>query len=73
MLVQRLAIANVLRLSSEGGGVPGIPTCMNPDAEGKIGGFAGAVGKSGADFKRQFAAGSCRQLFPDAGYHDAKV
>ena len=53
--------------------MPGIPTCMNPDAEGKTGGFAGAVGKPGADFKRQFAAGSCRQLFPDAGYHDAKV
>ena len=39
--------------------MPGIPTCMNPDAEGKTGGFAGAVGKPGADFKRQFAAGSC--------------
>ena len=46
---------------------------MNRDDRGKTGGFAGAVGKAGADFKRQFTAGSYRQFFLDAGYVDVKV
>ena len=50
-----------------------IPTYMNQNAKGKTSGFAGAAGKAGADFKRQFTADSYRQFFLDAGYPDVKV
>ena len=55
------------------GGILIIPTYMNKDARGKTSGFAGAVGKAGADFKRQFTMESYRQFFLDAGYPDVKV
>ena len=55
------------------GGMLIIPTYMNKDSKGKTSGFAGAVGKSGADFKRQFTIDSYRQFFLDAGYPDVKV
>jgi len=50
-----------------------IPTYINKDAKGKTSGFAGAVGKAGADFKRQFTVDSYRQFFRNAGYSDVKV
>jgi len=50
-----------------------IPTYMNKDDKGKTNGFSGAVGKAGADFKRQFTMESYRQFFLDAGYPDVKV
>ena len=50
-----------------------IPTYMNKDDKGKTSGFAGAVGKAGVDFKRQFTVESYRQFFLDAGYPDVKV
>ena len=50
-----------------------IPTYMNKDSKGKTSGFAGAVGKAGADFRRQFTVDSYRQFFLDAGYPDVKV
>jgi hypothetical protein len=46
---------------------------MNKDDKGKTSGFAGAVGKAGADFKRQFTVNSYKQFFLDAGYSDVKV
>ena len=55
------------------GGILIIPTYMNKDARGKTSGFAGVVGKAGADFKRQFTMESYRQFFLDAGYPDVKV
>ncbi len=55
------------------GGLLILPTYMNKDAEGKTSGFAGAVGKAGAGFKRQFTVDSYRQFFLDAGYPDVKV
>ena len=55
------------------GGMLIIPTYMNKDDEGKTSGFAGAVGKAGADFKRQFTVESYRQFFLDAGYPDVKI
>ncbi len=55
------------------GGMLVIPTYMNKDSQGKTSGFAGAIGKAGADFKRQFTAESYRQFFLDAGYHDVEV
>ncbi len=50
-----------------------IPTYMNKDSRGNTSGFAGVVGKAGADFKRQFTVESYRQFFLDAGYRDVKV
>ena len=55
------------------GGMLIIPTYMNKDDKGKTNGFSGAVGKAGADFKRQFTVESYRQFFLDAGYPDVKV
>ena len=55
------------------GGMLIIPTYMNKDSNGKTSGFAGAVGKAGADFKREFTMESYRQFFLDAGYPDAKI
>ena len=50
-----------------------IPTYMNKDRKGKTSGFASAVGKAGADFKRQFTVESYRQFFLDAGYPDVEI
>lgn len=50
-----------------------IPTYMNRDRKGNTSGFANAVGKAGADFKRQFTVGSYRQFFRDVGYEDVSV
>ena len=50
-----------------------IPTYMNRDKKGNTSGFAAAVGKAGADFKRQFTVESYRQFFRDAGYRDVSV
>ncbi len=55
------------------GGMLIIPTYMNKDSKGKTSGFAGAVQKAGADFKRQFTVASYRQFFLDAGYSDVEV
>ena len=50
-----------------------IPTYMNRDKKGKTSGFATAVGKAGADFKRQFTVQSYKQFFLDAGYGDVSI
>lgn len=50
-----------------------IPTYMNRDNKGNTCGFATAVGKAGADFKRQFTVESYRQFFLDAGYGDVSI
>ena len=50
-----------------------IPTYMNRDKRGGTSGFATAVGKAGADFKRQFTVESYRQFFRDAGYRDVSI
>jgi len=55
------------------GGLLIIPTYMNKDSKGKTSSFAGAVGKAGADFKREFTVDSYRQFFLDAGYSDVQV
>ena len=55
------------------GGMLIIPTYMNKDDKGKTSGFAGAVGKAGADFKRQFTMKSYRRFFLDAGYSDVRI
>lgn len=66
------ALGELDRICKDGGMLI-IPTYMNKDSKGKTSGFAGAVGKAGADFKRQFTVDSYRQFFLDAGYADVKV
>lgn len=41
--------------------------------QGSTSGFASTVGKSGADFKRQFTMDTYRQFFIDAGYPDVTI
>ncbi len=50
-----------------------VPTYMNRDKAGRTSGFASAIGRAGADFKRQFTPGSYRQFFLDAGYPDVQI
>jgi ubiquinone/menaquinone biosynthesis C-methylase UbiE len=66
------AISELNRVCKDGGMLI-IPTYMNKDDKGKTNGFSGAVGKAGADFKRQFTVESYRQFFLDAGYPDVKI
>ena len=46
---------------------------MNKGRTGKTSSFASVVGRAGADFKRQFTAGSYRRFFLDAGYKDVRI
>ena len=55
------------------GGTLIIPTYMNKDKNGNSSAFASAVGKAGADFKKQFTPDSYSQFFRDAGYRDVSV
>ena len=55
------------------GGLLILPTYMNRDRGGKTSAFASAVGKAGADFRRQFTVESYRQFFLEAGYPDVTV
>ena len=55
------------------GGTLIIPTYMNRDKKGDTSAFASAVGKAGADFKRQFTVETYRQFFWEAGYRDVAV
>ena len=66
------ALGEMNRVCKDGGMLI-IPTYMNKKSEGKASGFARAIGKAGADFKRQFTTESYRQFFMDAGYTDVKV
>ena len=50
-----------------------IPTYMNRNQKGNTSSFATAVGKAGADFKRQFTVESYRQFFLDAGFRDVSI
>ena len=73
LLDNPLAALGELNRVCKDGGMLIIPTYMNKDDQGKTSGFAGAAGKAGADFKRQFTVESYRQFFLDAGYPDVKV
>lgn len=65
------ALSELDRVCRKGGRII-IPTYMNCEKrEGKTSGFAAAVGKAGADFKRQFTFSSYQQFFSEAGYKDA--
>ena len=73
LLDNPLAAISELNRVCKDGGMLIIPTYMNKDDKGKTNRFSGAVGKAGADFKRQFTVESYRQFFLDAGYPDVKV
>ena len=73
LLDNPLAALGELNRVCKDGGMLIILTYMNKDDKGKTSGFAGAVGKAGADFKRQFTVESYRQFFLDTGYPDVKV
>ena len=66
------ALGELNRVCKEGG-VLIIPTYMNRNQKGQTSHFASAVGKAGADFKRQFTVESYKQFFLDAGYPDVSV
>ena len=66
------ALSELNRVCKDGGMLI-IPTYMNKNDKGKTSGFAGAVGKAGADFKRELTMESYSQFFLDAGYPDVKV
>ena len=48
-----------------------IPTYMNQTDKGTTNSVSGAIGKVGADFKREFTLETYRRFFADAGYTDA--
>jgi ubiquinone/menaquinone biosynthesis C-methylase UbiE len=66
------ALGELNRVCRDGGQLI-IPTYMNRDRKGKTSTFASAVGKAGADFKRQFTESSYQQFFLDAGYRDVRI
>ena len=47
-----------------------IPTYMNQTDKGTTNGVSNAIGKAGADFKREFTLESYKRFFADAGYTD---
>lgn len=64
---------NELNRVCKPGGTLIIPTYMNREKKEQDSSFISAVGRAGADFKRQFTADSYRQFFLDAGYDDVKI
>ena len=66
------ALGELDRVTKPGGTLI-IPTYMNRNERGGTSAFASAVGKAGADFKRQFTPESYRQFFLDAGYRDVRI
>ena len=48
-----------------------IPTYMNRTDRGTTNRVSGAIGRAGADFKREFTPESYRHFFAEAGYTDA--
>ena len=66
------ALSELNRVCKNGGKLI-IPTYMNRDNSEKDSSFSRAVGKAGADFKRQFTLKSYEQFFKDNGYNDVKI
>lgn len=64
------ALHELERVCKPGGKII-IPTYMNQTDKGRTNGVSDAIGKAGADFKREFTLDTYRQFFADAGYTDA--
>ncbi len=62
--------AEVCRILKPGGT---FPICNESDGTDETSSFASAVGKAGADFKRQFTPESYRRFFVEAGYYDVEI
>lgn len=67
----RAALRELDRVCRPGGRLI-IPTYMNRTDKGTTNAVSGAIGRAGADFKREFTPASYRQFFTDAGYTDAR-
>lgn len=61
------ALSELDRVCRKGGKII-IPTYMNKNEKEKTSQFANAVGKAGADFKRQFTFDTYKQFIKEAGY-----
>ena len=66
------ALGELNRVCKAGGKLI-IPTYMNREKTGDASGFSKAVGKAGADFKRQFTFATYRQFFEEAGLQTAST
>lgn len=63
------ALQELDRVCRSGGRII-IPTYINQTDKGTTNPVSGAIGKAGADFKREFTSASYRRFFADAGYRD---
>ena len=64
------ALGELDRVCRPGGRII-LPTYMNETERGTTNPVSGAIGRAGADFKREFTLESYRQFLSDAGYPDA--
>lgn len=64
------ALSELDRVCKPGGKII-IPTYMNQTDKGKTNSVSDAIGKAGADFKREFTLDTYKQFFSDAGYTNA--
>lgn len=65
------ALRELNRVCRPGGRIV-IPTYMNQTDRGTTNGVSGAIGRAGADFKREFTFESYKRFFAAAGYADAR-
>lgn len=64
------ALGELDRVCRPGGKII-IPTYMNGTDSGKTNRVSDAIGKAGADFKREFTLGTYERFFAEAGYAEA--
>ena len=64
------ALHELERVCKPGGKIL-IPTYMNQTDKGKTNSVSDAIGKAGADFKREFTLDTYKRFFADVGYTDA--
>ena len=63
------ALGELDRVCKPGGRII-IPTYMNKTESGKTNSVSGAIGKAGADFRREFTPVSYKRFFEEGGYKD---